>query len=148
MDDKKPKNIPVDDGEQAPLPQGDTPGVNQEVAPTDQPVPPASDGQPMPPPDAQQLKVKDSKTYGLTGLQKEVLQNFLNIQQLNQFQLRAHLQLLAEQAWGVKADQFVRFGLDLEQNQLTIEFLEPLDGAPKPPAASGGIEAAPPASAQ
>lgn len=96
----------------------------------------------MPTPD--QLKVKDTKQYGITQMQKEILGNFLNIQNLNQFQLRAYLQVLAESAWGIKADQFVRFGLDLDKNQITVDFLEPLKSGETPPA-QGGLEAAPPA---
>lgn len=101
--------------------------------------------QPLPAP--QDLQVKDTKVFGITGLQKEVLANYLNVQSLNQFNLRAYLQLLAESQWGVKSDQLTRFGLNLEQNQITIEFLEPKQGASEKPA-EGGVEAAPPAPAQ
>lgn len=112
-----------------------TPPKNESKAPEPQPVPV---------PD-QQLQVKDTKQFGITGLQKEVLANYLNIQALNQFQLRSYLQLLAETQWKIKADQLTRFGLNLEQNEVTVEFLEPLQPGVAPDAPAGGVEAAPPA---
>jgi hypothetical protein len=133
--DDQPKNIPVSDGDDTTLPQGDTPGVNKEAEK------PAQPQQPLPP-SADQLKVTDTKKFAINGFQKEVLQNYLNIQQLNQFQLRAHLQILGEKEWGIKADQFTRFGLNLEQNEVTVEFLEPIAQS------NGGLETAPPVPAQ
>ena len=105
--------------------------------PKKQPTKAAEPEQPadMPPMEQADLEVVDSKKFGITGMQKEVLANYLNIQQLNQFQLRAHLQMLAETAWGIKADQFTRFGLNLDQNEVVVEFLQPK---------KDGIEAAPP----
>lgn len=141
-DDKPTNDKPAEDqhdhsATEAPnTPEANTPPAD---AP-EQPVPPMPSG-------GDQLKVVDSKKYGITGLQKEVLQNYLTIQQLNQFQLRAHLQMLGEKEWGIKADQFTRFGLNLDQNEVTVEFLEPVSGTQANGPASG-LEAAPPAPAQ
>lgn len=109
------------------------------------PVNPAAEQAPAPPQpvDPNSLKVVDTKVYGITGMQKEVLANFLNVQALNQFNLRAHLQMLAETQWGITADQFTRFGLDLDQNKITVELLEPIKPGEQPTAP--GLEAAPPA---
>lgn len=139
-DDKPTNDKPADEHDHSATEAPSTPEAN--TPPADAPE------QPAPPmPTADQLKVKDTKKYGITGLQKEVLQNYLTIQQLNQFQLRAHLQMLGESEWGIKADQFTRFGLNLEQNEVTVEFLEPAGGAPANGSAPG-LEAAPPAPAQ
>lgn len=134
--DDKPKDeskkIPVNDVDHA---ETEAPGTPEAATPPEQPMPTAD-----------QLQVKDTKKYGITGLQKEILQNYLTIQQLNQFQLRAHLQMLAESEWHITADQFTRFGLNLEQNEVTVEFLEPIKPGAQP--AAGGLEAAPPQPAQ
>lgn len=137
----EPQNIPVNDEDAKAEQPADAPANGS--APAAEPQAPA---EPMPTPD--QLKVKDSKTYGITGMQKEVLSNYLAIQNLNQFQLRSYLQLLAESQWGIKADQFVRFGLDLDQNKITVEFLEPINKTEPAAGQAPGLEAAPPASAQ
>lgn len=149
-DDKASKKINVNDADQ---PQAIPP--EQAKEPEHPEVPPENGSAPANEPQADQaagamptpdeLVVESSKTYGLTGLQKEVLANFLNIQNLNQFQLRSYLQLLAESQWQIKADQFCRFGLNLDKNEVTVEFLKPKNGKVN---GAAGLEAAPPAQAK
>lgn len=100
------------------------------------------EGQPQVP-----LRIKETKKFGITGLEKQTLQNFLDIQAINNFNLRAHLQLIGAARLGIQDGALVQFDLQLNNNQVVVNFLEPDTNAGQPPAGGSKIEVAPPSGA-
>lgn len=89
------------------------------------------------------LKVVDTKKFGINGLERQTLQNYLDIRAINDFNLRAYLQLLGASRLGIQDGSLVQFDLQLETNFVEVRFLAPDDNASAPV-----IETAPPTPAQ
>lgn len=89
------------------------------------------------------LKVVDTKKFGINGLEKQTLQNYLDIRAINDFNLRAYLQMLGATRLGIQDGALVQFDLQLDTNFVEVRFLAPDDSASAPV-----IETAPPTPAQ
>lgn len=89
------------------------------------------------------MKVVDTKKFGINGLERQTLQNYLDIRAINDFNLRAYLQMLGATRLGIQDGAIVQFDLQLETNFVEMRFLAPDESASAPV-----IETAPPTPAQ
>lgn len=105
----------------------------------DQPQTPAAPQAPAP----QQptpMKVIDVKKFSIDALTRDTLQNFLNIHQATDFNLKSYLGIIGSTRFGIKEGTPVQFDLQLNDNRIEVRFLAPDTGASAAPV----IETAPP----